>query len=122
MRRLFVAAFLTMTAPALARDRIAQVPPASPTGPARTCLPLASITETSVRSDRVIDFRTTGRRTYRVTLPHACPGLGTERRFGYATSIGQLCAQDLITVLYVSGPMRGAACGLAPFQPITSAP
>ncbi len=121
MRPLLVAALLTTAAPTLARDRTADVPPATPSGPARTCLSLASIAETVVRSDRVIDFRTTGRRLYRVTLPYRCPGLGTERRFGYATSIGQLCAQDLITVLYASGPMQGARCGLAPFQPITPA-
>ncbi|WP_341207589.1 hypothetical protein [uncultured Sphingomonas sp.] len=118
MRPLIVAAVLIAAAPALARDRAADAPPATPIGPSRTCLPLSSIEETLVRSDRVIDFRTIGRRLYRVTLPQRCPGLGSERRFGYATSIGQLCAQDLITVLYASGPVRGASCGLAPFQPV----
>ena len=119
MRRLFAVALPTAAAPTSARDRGLDVPPATSAGPARTCLSLASIEETLVRSDRVIDFRTIGRRLYRVTLPQRCPGLGSERRFSYATSIGQLCAQDLITVLYVSGPMRGASCGLAPFQPVT---
>lgn len=119
MRPLIVAVLLTAAAPVLARDHAAEVPPVTPAGPPRTCLSLASIEETLVRSDRVIDFRTIGRRLYRVTLPQRCPGLGSERRFGYATSIGQLCAQDLITVLYVSGPSRGASCGLAPFQPVT---
>ncbi|MFK3888734.1 hypothetical protein [Sphingomonas sp. NPDC079357] len=119
MRQLFVAVLLTAAAPALARDRADDVPPAKLAGPTRTCLSLASIEETLVRNDQVIDFRTTGRRLYRVALPQRCPGLGSERRFGYATSIGQLCAQDLITVLYVSGPTRGASCGLAPFQPVT---
>ncbi|MEG8039983.1 hypothetical protein QP166_11760 [Sphingomonas sp. LR60] len=119
--RLLPAAALLIAAPALARDRAADVPPATPAGPPRNCLSLTSIDETLVRSDRVIDFRTIGRQTYRVTLPYRCPGLGTERRFGYATSIGQLCAQDLITVLYASGPMQGARCGLAPFQPVVLA-
>lgn len=119
MRPLIVAALLTAAAPTLARDRVGDVPPATPAGPPLTCLSLAAIEETLVRSDRVIDFRTTGRRLYRVTLPQRCPGLGSERRFGYATSIGQLCAHDLITVLYASGPMQGARCGLAPFQPVT---
>jgi len=119
MRPLIVAVLLTVAAPTLARDRAPEVPPATPSGPARTCLSLASIEESLVRSDRVIDIRTIGRRLYRVTLPQRCPGLGSERRFAYATSIGQLCAQDLITVLYASGPMQGARCGLAPFQPVT---
>ncbi len=117
---LLIAPFLLITAAAPARDRPV-VPVATPAGAPRTCLPIQAIEESLVRSDRVIDFRTSGRKLYRVTLPQGCPGLGSERRFGYATSIGQLCAQDLITVLYASGPARGASCALAPFQPVTLA-
>lgn len=94
------------------------VPDATPTGPAQNCVPLSALRESIVRSDRVIDFRTGGDRYYRVTLPQSCPGLGFERRFSYATSIGQLCAQDIITVLYTSPMQSGASCGLAPFQPV----
>ena len=98
------------------RDRI---PAATPTGEARTCIPLRQIRETRVRSDRVIDFIMAGRRTYRVTLPQPCPGLGFEERFGYGTSLSQLCRQDIITVLrQAGGPQPGASCGLAPFQPV----
>ncbi|MBB3348521.1 hypothetical protein [Sphingomonas sp. BK069] len=106
---------------AVARDRGPTVPEAVPAGEARTCVPITALRESLVRSDRVIDFHTAGDRYYRVILPQACPGLGFERRFGYATSIGQLCAQDIITVLYATGGMRGASCGLAPFQPVTIA-
>ncbi|MBW6522534.1 hypothetical protein KZ810_03410 [Sphingomonas sp. RHCKR47] len=110
------------TAPVTARDRDA-VPAATPTGPARNCVPITQLRESLVRNDRVIDFRTSGGRDrfYRVTLPQSCPGLGFERRFSYGTSLSQLCAQDIITVLYQTGPMRGASCGLAPFQPVTIA-
>ncbi|HEX8382605.1 MAG TPA: hypothetical protein VF592_04430 [Sphingomonas sp.] len=105
--------------PGAAGQRSDRVPAATPTGEARSCIPLRSIRETRVRSDRVIDFVMTGRRTYRVTLPQGCPGLGFERRFGYATSLSQLCAQDIITVLNQTGGLsRGASCGLAPFQPV----
>ena len=109
-----------LAAPTAARDRNA-VPAATPTGPARNCVPITQLRESVVRSDRVIDFRTTGGRDryYRVTLPQSCSGLGFERRFSYSTSLSQLCAQDIITVLYQTGPMRGASCGLAPFQPVT---
>ncbi|PZQ60126.1 MAG: hypothetical protein DI544_09750 [Sphingomonas taxi] len=117
---LLIPALLVAATAAPARER-PPVPAATPAGAPRTCIPLSSIRESLVRSDRVIDFRAAGRRAYRVTLPQACPGLGTERRFAYATSIGQLCAQDIITVLYQSGPARGASCGLAPFQPVTLA-
>ncbi|SEK54142.1 hypothetical protein SAMN05216382_0609 [Sphingomonas palmae] len=112
-----------LAAPGAAHDRNT-VPEATPTGPARNCVPITQLRDSLVRSDRVVDFRTTGGRDryYRVTLPQSCPGLGFERRFSYATSIGQLCAQDIITVLYQgSGPTRGASCGLAPLQPVTIA-
>ncbi|MBW6526893.1 hypothetical protein KZ813_08595 [Sphingomonas sp. RHCKR7] len=112
---------LMLSGAALARDRGPAVPEAVPAGAPRTCVPISALRESLVRSDRVIDFHTVGDRYYRVTLPQACPGLGFERRFGYATSIGQLCAQDIITVLYTTGGMRGASCGLAPFQPVTIA-
>ncbi|WP_037523901.1 hypothetical protein [Sphingomonas sp. Mn802worker] len=111
-----------LAVPGAARDRN-QVPAATPIGPARNCVPLAQLRDSLVRSDRVIDFRASGRdRYYRVTLPQSCPGLESERRFSYATLLSQLCAQDIITVLYQGGgPMRGAGCGLAPFQPVTIA-
>ncbi|PAX08384.1 hypothetical protein CKY28_11300 [Sphingomonas lenta] len=102
-----------------AADRI---PAATSAGEPEQCIPIRSIRESRVRSDQVIDFVTTGRRTYRVTLPQRCPGLGFEQRFTYATSLDRLCAQDIITVLYQGGaPQRGASCGLAPFQPVTLA-
>lgn len=121
MRILFPAALAiaALAAPGAARDRNA-VPAATPAGEARTCIPISSIRESIVRNDRVIDFRVGGNKYYRVTLDQPCPQLGMERRFGYATSLSQLCAQDIITVLYATpGPTRGASCGLAPFQPVT---
>ena len=122
MRTLFPAALIAaaIAAPGAARDRNA-VPDATPTGKPQSCIPITSIRESLVRSDSVIDFRTGGKKYYRVTLPQRCPQLGFERRFAYETSLSQLCAQDIITVLYSSPPMRGASCGLAPFQPVTLA-
>ncbi|MBY9063318.1 hypothetical protein K7957_10290 [Sphingomonas yunnanensis] len=121
MRGWVAVTLVLVSGAAVARDRGPTVPEALPAGEARNCVPITALRESLVRSDRVIDFHTTGDRYYRVTLPRACPGLGFERRFGYATSIGQLCAQDIITVLYASGGTRGASCGLAPFQPVTIA-
>lgn len=89
------------------------------TGPARSCVPLAQIRNSRVLSDRVIDFSTgAGRSGYRVVLDQPCPQLGFEQRFTYGTSLTQLCAQDIITVLQGPQIMRGASCGLAPFTPI----
>ena len=128
MRPLLPTAFLAAvtlaalaTAPGTARDRRAAVPVATPAGKPQTCVPIQSLRESLVRSDSVIDFRVSGNRYYRVVLPQGCPGLGFERRFSYATSLSQLCANDIITVLYQAGPTRGASCGLAPFQPVTIA-
>ena len=100
------------------------VPVAVPAGPPVACIGLASIRETRVRDDRTIDFITRGRSpgAYRVTLPQGCPQLGFERSFAYETSLGQLCSTDIITVLQQAPLMRGASCGLAPFQPVTLPP
>ena len=119
MRILFpvALAIATLAAPGAARDRNA-VPAATPVGELQSCIPIRSIRESLVRNDRVIDFRVNGNRYYRVTLPQSCPQLGFERRFSYATSLSQLCAQDIITVFTVNPPMRGASCGLAPFRPV----
>jgi hypothetical protein len=113
-------ALAAAAAPGAARDRNA-VPAATPTGPAQTCVPITQLRESLVRNDSVIDFRISGDRYYRVTLPQGCPGLGFEKRFAYSTSLSQLCAQDIITVLRTAPLMRGASCGLAPFQPVTIA-
>ena len=100
-----------------------RVPAATPAGEARSCIRITGIRESRVRSDQVIDFMMRGREVYRVTLPQDCPQLGFEERFSYATSLSQLCSQDIITVLTTAGPglQRGASCGLAPFQPVTLA-
>lgn len=109
---------LAVAAPSSARDRNT-VPEATPTGPAVDCVALNRLGDSEVRNDRVIDFMTTARKGYRVTLPQACPGLGFERAFSYATSLSQLCKQDIITVFQQgSARMPGASCGLAEFQPI----
>ena len=112
------ALLVLLTAAAPAADR---VPVATPAGEARTCIPIGAIRESLVRSDGVIDFVMRDRRVYRVTLPNGCPGLGFERRFSYATSLSQLCAQDIITVFTAAPVQRGASCGLAPFQLVTLA-
>ena len=122
MRLLFAALAVTaVAAPGMARDRQA-IPAATEVGKPETCIPLRQISETRVHGDRTIDFIMTGRKVYRNTLPYACPGLGFEERFSYATSLSQLCSVDIITVLYSTPVLqRGASCGLGPFQPVTLA-
>ncbi|MFW2852552.1 hypothetical protein ACM61V_11565 [Sphingomonas sp. TX0543] len=110
-------AFAALASPGAARDRNA-VPDAVADGKPQSCVPITQLRESLVRNDRVIDFRLSGDRYYRVTLPQSCPGLGSERRFAYQTSLSQLCSTDIITVLYTSPVMRGASCGLGEFQPV----
>ena len=86
------------------------------------CIQINTIRSTEVRDDRTIDFITNGNKVYRNTLPYSCPGLGSERRFLYKTSISQLCSVDIVTVLYnTPNLMPGAACGLGQFQPMEKA-
>ena len=110
-----------LTTAALALTTGERTPVATITGAARSCVRLSSIKVSRIRDDRTIDFMTGNRTGYRNVLPAACRGLGREQRFGYATSRGELCSTDVITVLTDSGIPRGASCGLGRFQPITLA-
>lgn len=103
---------------ALERD-VSRVPAATPIGAVQSCIPLSSIRESRVRSNRVIDWIMNGGTVYRTTLDQDCPSLGFEQRFSYATSLSQLCSTDIITVFSTTPVQRGASCGLAPFQPVT---
>ena len=96
------------------------IPVAVETGEARNCLHLSNIRESRVRSDSIIDFRTSGNKWYRNTLPNSCPSLGFEERFSYKTSLSQLCSVDIIRVLRNYGGQlnEGAGCGLGKFQPV----
>ena len=125
MNRPLAAALLiaALAGPGLARplkpDQEAKI---RPDGKPVNCVQIHSIQETRVRDDRTIDFYMLGGKVYRNKLPNACPDLGFEERFGYETSIDELCNVDIIHVLHTSPPMPGAACGLGTFQPISGAP
>ena len=133
MSALRTAAFLTVTTLALgacaprpatgSNGHAANVPAATPTGPAVTCIPLAQIRESRVRDDWTIDFRTNGNQWYRNTLPNRCSSLGFQRAFSYATSLSQLCNVDIITVFNNGGGPQGpmGSCGLGQFQPVNLA-
>ncbi|WP_253185875.1 hypothetical protein [Novosphingobium sp. NDB2Meth1] len=133
-KALRIAAVLTMSAAALslgacapgsgakwaAAGHAADIPAATPTGKAVTCIPITSIRESRVRDDWTIDFRTGGDTWYRNTLPNRCSNLGFERSFSYATSLAQLCNVDIITVFRNGGGPTGplGSCGLGMFQPV----
>ena len=100
-----------------AGERDIRAPAATAIGEPENCVTRTNIRTTRVWDDYTIDFEMTGGRTYRNTLDNRCGGLGFEERFGYETSLNQLCSTDIIHVLY-SDARRGASCGLGQFVPV----
>lgn len=98
--------------------KVSKAPAAKVVGEPVNCVSIAGLRST-VQDDRTIDFEA-GSQTYRNTLPNACPSLGFEKAFTYATSLSQLCSTDIIYVLQNTGGRldRGAGCGLGNFVPI----
>jgi len=92
--------------------------PVRAVGEPENCVTISQIRSTKVIDNSTIDFRMTGGKTYRNTLPQSCPGLKFEDRFSYRTSISQLCSVDVIRVLQNQGGKlsEGAGCGLGKFQ------
>jgi hypothetical protein len=93
-------------------------PAAVAAGAAVDCVRTSLIEDTRVFGDSTIDFHMRSGVTYRNTLPHSCPNLGFDERFGYKTTNGQLCSIDTITVLPTGSSIPGPTCGLGPFQPV----
>ena len=99
------------------------IPPRATVSAPRSCVPLNRIREARVVDDHTIDFYLGNREVLRNTLPNACPQLGFEKAFTYATSLSELCSVDIITVIIQGGgPRRGASCGLGAFVPYTPIP
>lgn len=84
------------------------------------CVSLRNIRSTKIVDNSTIDFRMNGGKTYRNSLPYSCPGLKSEDRFSYRTSLSQLCSVDTVRVLHDFGGrlQEGAGCGLGKFQPV----
>jgi len=103
-----------------ARRQVADVPQAKVTGKPQSCVPLSDLRDSRIRDDRTIDFIRAGKKGWRVSLDSACPGLKSENKFTYETSLSQLCSTDIIYVLHDYGGslQRGAGCGLSQFVPI----
>lgn len=84
------------------------------------CINSRQIRSTNVIDNKTIDFRMSGGKTYRNSLPNSCPGLKIEDAFSYRSSVNRLCSVDIIRVLEsFGGQLReGAGCGLGKFQEI----
>jgi hypothetical protein len=88
-----------------------------------TCVDLNRIDHTHVVDDRNILFYLRGGNIYLNRLAHAAIGLERNRPFMYRTSIGRICANDLITVLedWGFGFTPGASSALGKFELIDEA-
>jgi hypothetical protein len=83
------------------------------------CIIVSRIDKTDIIDDRTVLFFMRGRKEiYRNYLPHNCPNLELEDRFGYQVSTSRLCRSDMLMVL----PRLGfpISCRLGDFQPITT--
>lgn len=80
----------------------------------QNCVNLGHIKSTRVLDNKTILFNMNGGKKLVNRLPHTCHGLKFEKRFGYKTSLHQLCNVDTIFVVTSYG--RGATCGLGMFE------
>ena len=63
------------------------------------CVPLRQIDDSRIIDDKTIVLRVLGDPPYRrIDLTHECPGLAAAYSFSSATSISQLCRQDVLRV------------------------
>ena len=83
------------------------------------CISVSRIDKTDIVDDQtILFFMRGGKQIYRNYLPHRCPNLEVEDRFGYHVSSGRLCRIDLIRVLPRIGfPL---SCQLGQFVPISA--
>ena len=102
--------------PAVAQDDISD-----PGDGMRDCIRLRTVRRTEVIDDLNILFHMRGSTVYHNILPRLCKGLAREDRFSYKSSVGQLCRQDMIRVLYNDpfGLREGNSCKLGAFHEIT---
>ena len=113
--RLFTALLMAaLVVPAGAGAAEGQGKPAAPAPKTVQCVPLRMIRQTRILDDKTILFEMRSGEIWRNELPYDCHGLKREDRFGYKTSMDQLCSTDLITVLPTMG-IAGPTCGLGEF-------
>jgi hypothetical protein len=69
-------------------------------GEVQMCVQLRQIDDSRIIDDKTIVLRMLGRTPYvRIDLAHDCPGLVMADSFMSATSISQLCRQDIVRVV-----------------------
>jgi len=116
---LLICVAIGVTIPAVAQDEDPVVDEADDS--TSRCISLRTIRSTDVVDDRNILFHMRGDIVYHNILPRKCNSLAREDRFSYRASVGRLCSNDTINVLYNSGPglREGNACQLGIFYKMT---
>ena len=114
-----MAAAMGVTIPAVAQDEDPVIDEADDS--TRKCISLRTVRSTDIVDDRNILFHMRGDIVYHNILPRKCNGLAREDRFSYRTTVGRLCSNDLINVLYddTFGMREGNACQLGVFYEMT---
>ncbi len=85
------------------------------TGETRRCLSTRQIRDSQILDDETILFKGIGNRAYVNKLKRKCHRLMYEERFAYRSHSGQLCRNEIITVLDGFG-QSWASCSLGDFQ------
>ncbi|MGY8796339.1 MAG: hypothetical protein ACKVJN_14670, partial [Woeseiales bacterium] len=117
----FLCVIAIVSTPISAPPSMAQEDESDPGEGMRDCIRLRTVRRTEVLNDLNILFHMVGSTVYHNILPRRCSGLAREDRFSYKSSIGQLCRQDMIRVLYNDpfGLSEGNSCRLGAFHKIT---
>jgi hypothetical protein len=89
-------------------------------GEFKNCIKPYNIKNTNVLDNNHILFEMRGKRYLLNKLDNECHSLGFNRSFGYTARGGNLCGNDIITVLD-NGDSRGA-CGLGKFEVLNKKP
>ncbi len=85
------------------------------TGTMKRCVSVNQLRRSDVLDDQTIFFESTGKRAYLNKLKRVCPRLYDEDRFSYRVHSGQLCANEVITVINDFG-QPWFSCGLGEFE------
>ena len=84
------------------------------TGKIQNCLARFMIARTEILNDYTILFHMHNRKVFKNELPYRCIRLGSEKRFSYTLTSALLCDDTIITVFSLSGPI--SSCGLGEFE------
>lgn len=103
-----------------AKDRLAEF---ERTGDVRNCLNLRSVSQITALDERHFLVRVGVNDYYLNELSGRCAGAGRfNNRIQYATSLSQLCRNQIITIVDNSSGITAGSCGLGGFERLVEKP